>query len=140
MKYPADFADAHRRHLEDAEMLFGHARWANADQLYGFSVECGLKAVMCLLRMPVDDEGTPRKSKHRKHVGALWSEFVTFATDRDGAQYLALLPDGEPFADWSEQNRYASRQHFHKAEVAPRRAAAQKIQAMVARATEGNPP
>ena len=147
MKHPADFADAHRRHWDDAEMLFGHARWANADQLYGFSAECGLKVVMRFLGMPVYSEGTsrypegtPREPKHRKHVGDLWQEFVTLATSRVGAQYRALLPDGEPFADWSEQNRYASRQHFREAEVAPHRAAAQEIQVMVARATEENPP
>lgn len=140
MKHPADFADAHRRHWDDAEMLFGHGRWANADQLYGFSAECGLKAVMRLLGMPVDHEGTPRESKHRKHVRDLWPEFVTFATSRGGARYLALLPYREPFADWSEQNRYASRQHFHRAEVSPHRAAAQKILAMVACATEEHPP
>ena len=49
MPYDTDFADAHRRHWEDAELLHDHGRWANADQLYGFSAECGLKAVMRIL-------------------------------------------------------------------------------------------
>ena len=66
--HPADFFDAHRHHWEDAEILFGRHRWANADQLYGFSAECGLKAVMKVLGMPVDTTGTPKRWKHRKHV------------------------------------------------------------------------
>lgn len=140
MIHPADFADAYRLHWEDAELLYKCSRWANADQLYGFSAECGLKELMRLLGIPVDHEGKPKEPKHRKHVQDLWPEFESFATSRGGARYLSLLPGREPFADWSEQNRYASRQHFHKAEVAPHRAAAQKIMAMVAFATEENPP
>ena len=53
MSHLADFHDAHLRHWQDAELLFRHDRWANADQLYGLSAECGLKAVMRLLEMPV---------------------------------------------------------------------------------------
>ena len=41
MPHPADFVDAHHRHRADAELLFEHHRWANADRLYGFSAECG---------------------------------------------------------------------------------------------------
>ena len=32
MPHPADFVDAHHRHRADAELLFEHDRWANADQ------------------------------------------------------------------------------------------------------------
>ncbi len=53
MPHPADFLDAHHRHRADAELLFEHDRWANADRLYGFSAECSLKAVMTTLGMPV---------------------------------------------------------------------------------------
>lgn len=44
-----DFVDAHERHWRDAELLWQHQRWANADQLYGLSAECGLKALMRLM-------------------------------------------------------------------------------------------
>ena len=54
MPHPSDFTDAHCRHWDDAELLFKLQRWANADQLYGFSAECGLKAVMTFLGMPVE--------------------------------------------------------------------------------------
>ena len=74
MPHPVDFVDAHRRHWADAELLFDHDRWANADQLYGFSAECGLKAVMRTLGMPVDTSGIPGP-EHRVHVQELWSIF-----------------------------------------------------------------
>ena len=35
MPRPADFADAHRRHWTDAELLFERERWANADTSTG---------------------------------------------------------------------------------------------------------
>ena len=60
MAFPADFRDAHLRHWQDAELLFEHQRWANADQLYGLSAECGLKAVMRALGMPVGRHGFQR--------------------------------------------------------------------------------
>lgn len=46
MTMPTDFADAHRCHWKDTELLFVHRRLGNADQIYGFSAECGLNAVM----------------------------------------------------------------------------------------------
>lgn len=62
MTLPVDFVDAHRRHWADAELLFDHERLGNADQLYGFSAECGLKAVMTGLGMPLDPSGRPPAS------------------------------------------------------------------------------
>ena len=96
--HPEDFFDAHRRHWEDAETLFGRHRWANADQLYGLSAECGLKAAMMTLGMHIDTVGRPEPS-YRVHVQKLWPIFETFGGDRDGARYLSPLPSGRPFAD-----------------------------------------
>ena len=42
----ADFAAAHRRHWNDAELLFGHPRLGNSDHPYGFRAGCGTKGVM----------------------------------------------------------------------------------------------
>ena len=123
----ADFADAHRRHWEDAELLFDRGRWPNADQLYGLSAECGLKAVMmrCL--------GMPAKipEDYKEHVKKLWPKFEDFAQERDGARYLELLPNGKPFDDWSIHDRYANRKHFDQGRVRPHREAAQGICEMV---------
>ena len=135
MAYPADFADAHRRHWEDAELLFAHERWANADHLYGFSVECGLKAVMRALGMPVEPDGRPERSAHRKHVQDLWSVFRTFVASRSGEWFLHQLPAGEPFRDWSHHDRYASRAHYSRLAVVPHQGAARTVLLMIQRAT-----
>ena len=58
MPHP-NFPAAHRRHCKDVEPLFAHNRRANADHLYGFSAECGLKAVMKGLGMKVGAIGRP---------------------------------------------------------------------------------
>ena len=122
----ADFVDAHRRHWTDAELLYGDRRWPNADHLYGLSAECGLKAVMRRLGMRAE---TPRK--YRKHVCELWPIFEDFARERNGVRYLKLLPGGEPFDDWSIDDRYAHREHFDQGRVGPHREAACGIRRMV---------
>ena len=128
----ADFADAHLRHWTDAELLYGRERWPNADHLYGLSAECGLKAVMRRLGMPAE---TP--SRYRKHVRELWRKFKNFARGRDGSRYLQLLPGGQPFADWSIDDRYAHRMHFDEGRVGPHREAARRIGVMVRLAKQG---
>ncbi len=135
MTRPADFTDAHQRHWEDAELLFAHDRWANADHLYGLSAECGLKAVLVVLGMSVDEEsGAPREQEHRKHMPELWRVFEAFARKRGGGAYLALLPDGKPFDDWSIDGRYANRCHFQSANVTPHQDAARQVADVVQRA------
>ena len=131
MPYPADFVDAHARHWDDAQILFRHERWASADQLYGFSVECGLKAVMQHLGMPVDETGKPVEREHQEHVPRIWQAFTAFAAGRGGERYLGLLPAGEPFEHWSHHDRYAHRQHFERDGVARHRAAALRIRDLV---------
>ena len=133
-----DFTDAYWRHWQDAELLFAHHRWANADQLYGLSAECGLKAVMQKLGMSVD-EGTGRPpSTYRRHVNALWPKFQDFADKRDGARYLEMLPSGSPFAKWEMDDRYANRNDFGSADVELRRVATREIARMVLDAAQEN--
>lgn len=139
MPHPADFFDAHRRHWEDAELLFEHRRWANSDQLYGFSAECGLKAVMKSWGMPVDEKGSPKDPAYRKHVQELWEKFVTFARSKEENRTLDLLPTDEPFSHWSHEDRYAHRDPFREAGVRPHREAARRIGAMVNRVIEDGP-
>ena len=127
MIHPASFVEAHRWHWEAAELLFENQRWASADQSYGISAECGLKAVMKGLGMPVNHLGRPRETQYAKHVQELWPAFVTFLTNRSGARYLAKLPPGRPFVNWSHHNRYADGGHFDELVVRPHREATKEI-------------
>ncbi len=100
-----DFLDAAGRHRADAEFLFEHERWPNADQLYGFAAECGLKAVMMALGMPVDARGVP--SRHRMHIDRLWDAFGGFAEGREAGHLAGYLGEN-PFPDWNVSQRYQS--------------------------------
>lgn len=126
-----DFAAAHRRHWEDAELLLGHERLGNADHLYGFCAECGLKAVMTRLGMPLELSGDPNEREHRKHIQELWPVFKSFAGERAGAVYLRQLPRENPFSDWSHHARYSQTGCSGKNAVDQHRDAARGILRMV---------
>ena len=126
MAHSADFANAHVRHWRDAELLFRAGHWANADQLYGLSAECGLKAVMVADGLPVVADGSPR-GKYREHVDTLWGIFRAFVQGRQTGQLLHHLPQCNPFSSWSIDNRYANGVHFNEQSVDPHRAGAQKV-------------
>ena len=125
--HPADFANAHLRHWEDAEFLFRAGRWANADQLYGLSAECGLKAVMVADGLRVKADRSPRDKKYRTHVDTLWGIFRAFVQGRRTGQLLHHLPQSNPFASWRIANRYADGVHFNEQSVDPHRAAARRV-------------
>lgn len=123
----ADFRDAHLRHWQDAELLKQAGRWANADQLYGYSAECGLKAVMVANGMPVDETGSPTERRHKQHIQYLWGTFRSFVFGRPTASLLHHLPEQNPFARWSQNDRYAASRHFTAATVRSHREAAQQV-------------
>ena len=127
MTYSADFGDSHRQHWTDAELLFASSRWLNADQLYGISAECGLKALMPALSMPLE----------KKHVDVIWPHFALFASSaqgRVGARFVVLLPSGAPFANWSIKDRYAHSRHFSCAGTVPHQIAARQVRNMILQA------
>lgn len=117
----ADYADAHRRHWKDAELLFDHERLGNADQLYGFSAECGLKAVMTALKEPLI----------YIHVEELWPKFKRWTSGRKGGRFRRQLPQGDPFAGWSTDDRYAHTSYAQNEVVKQHRCAAQGVWRMI---------
>ena len=131
MPRTADFKDAHRRHWQDAELLFSNERLANADHLYGFSAECGLKAVMQKLGMKVDSSGNPEQRKFREHANGVWPIFKTFAKGRVGYWYLSRLPQGLPFSNWSHHDRYAHQKSITRDEAEAHRGAARGLVRLV---------
>lgn len=123
---PADFIVAHRRHREDGNLLCDHDRLANAAYLFGFSAECGLKAVMQALKwMHLDSRGVPRQREHRQHIQAIWPLYADLARDRNGARY-GLAP-GDPFHDWLHHHRYANGEHVSSEAVGRYREATKAV-------------
>ena len=132
MAHSADFANAHVRHWRDAELLFQAGRWANADQLYGLSAECGLKAVMVADGLPIDT-ASPKYRKYWKHVDTLWDIFRTFVQGSRTGRLLHHLPQPNPFASWSVEHRYANGVHFDRQSVDPHRTAARRVRSFYLR-------
>lgn len=133
----ADFYDAHLRHWEDGEALYEAKRLANADHLYGFAAECGLKCLMKAFGMVVDPSGTPLERRDRVHVrngekeGA-WGRYETYRSGRKAASYL--LPAGDPFSDWDVSQRYAHRSCFDALRVRLHRGGAAAVKDLVRKA------
>ncbi|RMH40428.1 MAG: SAM-dependent methyltransferase [Gammaproteobacteria bacterium] len=117
----ADFNDAFHRHKQDCQILYEEKRWANADHLAGLAAECGLKAVMMALGMPVDKKsGSPRSKKYRVHLPAIWNAFQQFVANTHGAILALHLSTPSPFAHphvWHVAQRYEPQSNFTKAVV-----------------------
>jgi hypothetical protein len=130
----ADFLDAHRRHLRDADFLLSASRLANADHLYGMAAECGLKRLMLAFDMATrPSDGAPVNIQDRAHVDKLWVRYETYRSGRvDGVQLG--LPSSTPFDDWCVSQRYAHEDGFDRARVAPHQTGAHAVHALVKKA------
>jgi len=130
----ADFLDALDRHWLDAELLHGNERWANADHLYGFAAESGLKGLMLEFGMPIDEtKDIPSNEKDRKHADAIWARYESYRSGHHkGADYL--LPEPNPFDNWRASDRYASQSQFDQVHVTPHRRGAELVRELVKKA------
>jgi hypothetical protein len=73
-----DFFNAYQRHYKDAESLYTASRWANADHLYGFSAECGLKCIMQNFGMRLDPITETPPKKDKVHIDQVWDRYEDF--------------------------------------------------------------
>lgn len=116
MEMKDDYLDAHRRHWHDAEHLFQAQRWANADHLYGFAAECGLKALIERL------EKKPLPKEKKNHImendraKSVWYAYQTYISGHPSAGKFSL-PDNNPFHDWLAKQRYANQSCFDEKRV-----------------------
>lgn len=123
----ADYLDAHQRHWDDAERLYGACRWANADHLYGMAAECGLKQLMRAFGMPFDENRSqPAKEQDRKHADAIWARYESYRCGHhQGCSYV--LTGDNPFDKWEVSQRYANQSHFSQARARTHQAGAQMV-------------
>ncbi|WP_333977214.1 hypothetical protein [Burkholderia cepacia] len=105
-----NYFDSARRHLGDGHCLQAAGRLANAGQLFGFSVECGLKAVLVRLGVQTTLDGNiARATGLREHEPKLSNAISTLSTLPDGraaSVLLAHLPSLGAMGDWSVDHRY----------------------------------
>lgn len=128
-----DFLDAHHRHWDDAEHLFQAHRWANADHLYGFAAECGLKRLMQRFGMVLDAQGSPLQGDDRVHVDQAWRRYETYRNGHvDGVAFA--LPSANPFRQWKAGQRYAAQSQFNQARATSHQSGALQVRALVLQA------
>lgn len=127
-----DFANAHDRHRQDAEFLENATRLPNADHLYGFAAECGLKALMTVFGMPVTGTGDPRSRDDRVHIDRLWARYPTYLSSQHVADYP--LDVENYFDDWRAGDRYEGEGHVTSPRLSRHRHGAEHVRALVARA------
>jgi hypothetical protein len=134
-----DFSASAKRHFQDAQLLEDNQRLANAGQLYGFCAECGIKALLISLGYPTDTEGSPVEKPsngepyirvHINQLAAIKNEIDIYARGRNGAKYLALIPNADSFSDWSVHHRYYDEQKIPSSLSAWRQAAIEVSQMM----------
>lgn len=108
---PVDYVASARRHLKDAHILMHAGRQANAGQLIGFSIECGLKALLLACGIAPDiDGGIPFGNSFRQHMPKLSDRLITSGhLIPDGPRatnYPAMVPSVNSLSDWSIDHRY----------------------------------
>lgn len=129
----ADFLDAQERHWDDAERLYQAQRWANADHLYGFAAECGLKKLMLAFGMVYDaDKDRPQQQQDRVHANGVWPRYEAYRSGNVGADYS--LPQNNAFDDWHVSDRYARQVEFDQMRAQSHRAGAQTVLDLIKRA------
>ena len=133
--FPKDFLAAMKRHLHDAEILWGQApkRLANADHLYGLAAECGLKALMEKANDPLDLDNRDDHQRYKRHVNGTWAHYEDF---RNGRLATYALQSSNPFNNWLIDQRYAAEPHFDYARVERHRLGARAVYHLVAKAEE----
>lgn len=109
--FPVDYVESARRHIQDAQILMAAYRQANAGQLLGFSVECGLKALLIACGVETDrDGGVKHKSTFKTHMPELDSRLVSsghlIPDGQRSTHYRAMLPHVDSLSEWSVDHRY----------------------------------
>lgn len=118
MSNEVNYVAAARRHLNDGRLLLEQGRRANAGQLFGFSIECGLKALLLASGVAQGTDGgiagqdpnTGKRHPLRTHMPSLSANIDTHGhLIRDGSQmtrYMAMLPSLQHGRDWDVNHRY----------------------------------
>jgi hypothetical protein len=128
---PTDFYHACKRHWEDASYLFNDSRWPNADQLYGFAAECGLKCLMLQFGMVPEPTGDPPR-QDRVHIDELWAHYESYRAGVGATGYL--LPAQNPFDNWHISQRYMDGSNFSQSYVETHRQGAEFVRRLVNKA------
>lgn len=111
-----DYVGASRRHLRDGQRLASANRNANAGQLFGYSIECALKALVVATGARTNSDGDLHsKDPHRKHLPYLSQLLLATATLPNGRlmnAFQAQMPNLAALNDWNIDFRYYDEAHI----------------------------
>ncbi|MDD5296218.1 MAG: hypothetical protein PHU46_04835 [Rhodocyclaceae bacterium] len=117
-----NYKEAARRHLRDGHILQAKGCTANAGLLFGFTVECGQKAVLVACGVLTDTNGNiPLGHRFRAHEPQLSSRVAVdghLIPDGRHANYFAMLGSVGLMSDWKIEHRYYSEGALPLASVA----------------------
>jgi hypothetical protein len=85
--------------------LLGAAGRPNAGQLYGLSVECGLKALLVKMGVQTGSDGTIAED-FRRHLPQLVNDMTTLPDGRPASALHAAVPHLAKMRDWRIEHRY----------------------------------
>lgn len=100
-----DYLTSARRHCKDADALISAAGRPNAGQLYGLSVECGLKALLLKMGVGSGADGTIAED-FRRHLPQLINDMTTLPDGRPASALHAAVPNLRRMHDWRIEHRY----------------------------------
>lgn len=105
-----DYVAAARRHIRDAHLLQHAGGLANAGQLFGFCVECGLKSLLVRGGAPVNVDGDllPPYKAHMPKLDTLISGMTLLPDGRAASVLQSRLPNLGTLANWKIDHRYWS--------------------------------
>ncbi|WP_300443201.1 hypothetical protein [Zoogloea sp.] len=103
-----DYVAAARRHIRDAHLLQHHERHVNAGQLFGISVECGLKSLLVRGGAAVDAAGNIKKPyrEHLPKLDMLVNGLMMLPDGRAASVLQSRLPNLASLANWCVDHRY----------------------------------
>lgn len=103
-----DYVAAARRHIRDAHLLQHEGRLANAGQLFGICVECGLKSLLVRGGAAVDADGNLDWAyrKHMPQLNTLIAGLTMLPDGRSASLLQSRLPNLTSLANWAIDHRY----------------------------------
>ena len=100
-----DYLVSARRHCRDADTLAKAGGRPNAGQLYGLSVECGLKALLVKMGVNTAADGTIAED-FRRHIPQLINDMTNLPDGRPASALHAAVPHLSKMHDWRIEHRY----------------------------------
>ena len=125
MGLPESFGQAAIRHFKDASFLEDDNRLENADQLYGFAVECAIKVALSAL--PGCVENGKLTERFHCHINVLWGRSALQGLQKTYATLFAVLKSQNPFDTWSVAHRYSANGSISKEDIETRKNFAKRV-------------